>query len=143
MQSATRRADYRLSLPRFMCGHERTPENMLRDGDCRTCKHAHDRRYRARQRAKRRHRAYDAARYESRTGRVRQRVTVPTLVLTPPVRERKPVVIAPSVLAVIEASRAEYERSIGKASKDSTDRAQLSLSPFTPSQSAQLAAKAS
>jgi hypothetical protein len=120
MAATTRKRDYRLDLPRFMCGHPRTPENTTAQ-ECRTCHRNRQARYRAERRTGRR--------VIPRDGGVADELR---LLLVPErrTRERRPIVIAPSVLAVIEASRAEYEAAIASrrpVSRDSTDTAQGAL----------------
>lgn len=143
-----RRPDYRTLLARWMrCGHERTPENTASKGGCRTCQVATSRRWRRRATAPARARA-----------RARKRATMVLTPFTftlgpavrtgpgaddlrlalamPPRRPRKPwLAPTPSVLAVIEACRVEYEAAIAlrrPVRRDSRDPQQSTLSLGAP-----------
>ena len=116
MPAVTRKRGRPAEPAAFPCGHPRVPENLNRPrGACLACHRARRARYRA----------------EGRIG-TRTPPDELRLLFVPErrVRARKPFILTPSVLAVIEASRAEYEAAIANrrpVTRDSTDTAQGAL----------------
>ena len=113
-----RKRDYRLDEPVRPCGHPRRPDLTTVRGGCQPCHRLRQARYR-----------------EERRRGIRPPIGAADdlrLLFVPErrVRARRPIVIAPSVLAVIEAVRDEYEAAIASkrpVSRDSTDTAQGAL----------------
>jgi hypothetical protein len=128
MSATARKPDWRLSSPRYPCGHARTPENTRPRRGCRLCDNARAVKTRQRRASKERQRA-------KRMGlevRPPRRVGVDELqeLFAPgPPRPRRPYLVARNFAAILDEVRPLYEAAI--APRDSTDERQITLFPET------------
>lgn len=107
----TRKPDYRLALPRFICGHDRTAHR-----ECQTCKRERDKRRMRRLRANAARRPYWRE-YDAARGRTS---TAPVTVK--PYTPKRPTWIAAITPVQLAEARALFNRECGVP--DSTDTAQ-------------------